>query len=89
MRLRLLIAAQLAWVCLAGALCRGLFPEAIAEWVAWIVAPPYPFVLFGFPVLVLLAVRRERWPAWRFWLVGAMQAALTFATMLAVLPAFQ
>lgn len=89
MRLRLLIAAQLAWVSLAGALCRGLLPKAIAEWVEGIVAPTYLLALFGFPVLVVLVVRRERWPEWRFWLVGVTQTALTFATLLAVMPAFQ
>lgn len=89
MRLRLLFAVQLAWVALAGALCRGLVPETIAGWVEQVVFPTTPFVLFGFPALVVLAVRRERWPERRCWSVGSLQAALTFAFLLAVLPAVQ
>jgi hypothetical protein len=89
MALRAVVALQIAWVSLSGALCRGLFSEVVTACAEKFVLPLTPIALVGFPVLVLLALRRVRSPESWGWAVASLEAALTLAYLLAVLPSVQ
>ena len=90
MVLRALIVAQIASVALLGAATRGTLlapsvrglPESAAA------LGFYP-VFLGFPLGVLIASRRAVLPSWKRHVILGIEAALSFATLVAILPAVQ
>ena len=90
MILRALIAVQIAWVALVGAVARGVFPApSPLGWVEAAVFLTFYPALFAFPVGVHLALRRSGLPRWKTHAVAGVEAALVFATLVAALPAVQ
>ncbi|APW59350.1 hypothetical protein [Paludisphaera borealis] len=93
MKLRALVFLQIACIVFLGAAIRegpnavfsGRWDEA-AKRLAVIIYLP---VWIGIPILVCRALNRSGLPAWKRWIIAGIEAALVYATMLAMLPAVQ
>lgn len=91
MNLRVLLILQIACVGLLGAAFReGPYAVFSRGWTlpAMYLAAVllYP-VWIGFPILAYPAVGRSRLPAWKCWILAGIEAALVYATLLALWPA--
>ncbi len=90
MALRLLIIAQITWIAVVGAETRGILGASSMPTVIGLVIALtlYP-VLIGFPIAVWFAARRAGLPTWKRRVLLGIEAALGYATFLALLPAVQ
>jgi hypothetical protein len=94
MSLRFAIYAQLSSVVLIGLFTRGIvtIPPWIVQNSLWIVGLFNLLVMlafFGFPVVVLRCLLRQRLPGWKSTTVLGIELAITFAYFIALLPAIQ
>ena len=90
MVLRALIVIQIAWVTLLGVVARGVFPASpLLGWAEAVIFPVFTPALVAFPVGVNFALRRSALPPWKHRAVVGIEAALCFASLIAVLPAVQ
>jgi hypothetical protein len=93
MKLRMLIILQIVCVAFIGAACWRI-PDVVfsGRWVGPVEELAglalFP-ALIGFPILVYRAVRRSGLPTWKRWMIAGIEAALAYATSLAILPAVQ
>ena len=91
MNLRLLVILQIALVAFLGAAFReGPYAVFSEPWATpamrTAVVLFYP-VWIGFPILGYQAVGRSNLPVWKCWIIAGVEAALVFATLLALWPA--
>lgn len=93
MKLRVLIILQIVCVAFIGAACRegpdAVFSGRLAGPAMRLAAIVFHPVWIGFPILVYKAVKRLELPAWKCLMLAGIEAALVFATWLALLPAVQ
>jgi hypothetical protein len=90
MVLRLLIAAQIAWVAALGVVARGIFPpRPFLGWAESAIGLAFLPALVAFPVLVSRSLGRAGLPPWKRRAVAGIEAILCLASFLAVLPAVQ
>lgn len=91
-QLRALIAAQLFWVVPTGIAARAerwAVGSEIARWLLVAAAIGLYPMLFGVPILAWRAASRAGSPVWKFSMVVAIEAALAFALLIALMPAVQ